>query len=151
MSTITQKITHNVVVPSFIAMDKFVAWNAREVTALNPLAIAAWPVAQLAKLINKLILALFSSDILKHEATPDALKNKAAALLASKNKFEDILQHLPQDTLNLVDGKIYDAATQENVAGDDLTDPLFGQHVREASQPGDVRVQAAVTAVLSQI
>lgn len=152
MQTINQKFVHNMVLPSLISMDQFVTWTNREVKAVNPLAIAAWPIAQIAKVINQLILSLFTSAIFKDPEATETLKIRAAVILASRREYTDMLEHIPGNLIESIDKDIYDQALAENGSNGthDVSDPLFGQHFREAN-PTDFRVTDAINNVLKNL
>ncbi|MBP9840845.1 MAG: hypothetical protein KBC64_00285 [Simkaniaceae bacterium] len=123
-------------------MDKFVSWNAREVKQLNPLAIASFPFAQLAKLINKLILPLLAQAIFAHAGTSEALKLKMGAYLSARPNanLAAIFAQFDRETQDDTDLAIYEA---RQAAGDDVSNPIFGQDFRLAN-PQHADVKAAM-------
>jgi hypothetical protein len=167
MSTLMTSATDKVFVPTFQAMDTFVTWNSREVKQLNPLAIASFPFAWLAQVINKLVLPFLATAMLKHaNTTSDSLKLKvaehlaarlpqqvaprvdgdAATVEAQRNAVDALFAYLPVATRYQVEGAIYNRLANTGEAG--LENPLFGQVFRENNQRHPV-IRTALLDVLA--
>ena len=90
-------------------------WNGRNVSKVNVTAALQYGVAQVARLINTLLVSLFANDILTHGNSSTGLKKQAALVLFTKfsetpqaaQVIARIFANLPEHVRNWVDGCIY--------------------------------------------